>query len=191
MSVCMLVLIQLHRKVLGICLCIEATALFPLYQAWLLILQPAHTGTYTHLEKYTSIFWSSQSSIAASTIVHLHWYVCIHVYLNAKEGEKWETKKETANQLKDIWRSIECHAVSSLSSHVWTQHTCKNARWPYRSFVLLYDAKLHTALGMFSVAFQNEGKAESISGDRQSKVGYRYCWRLPRALLNWFFETVS
>lgn len=63
-----------------------------------------------------------------------------------------------------IWISIACHAVSLLSSLVWTQFACRKARWPDLSLVLLPDATLHAAPGMFSVEFQSEENAAAVIG---------------------------
>lgn len=46
--------------------------------------------SHTHIHLMSS--YTSQPSISASTLAHIHWYVCIHVCLNAKEGKKQETK---------------------------------------------------------------------------------------------------
>lgn len=76
--------------------------------------------------------------------------------MNAREGEKWETKKETDNQLGGHW------GFYRMPCSEFMEFTCVNPvclqKSKVASLVLLHDARLHVAPGMFSAEFQSEEK---------------------------------
>lgn len=78
-----------------------------------------HSNTHSNTHRSTHLsFWASQSSIAASTLAHIRWYVHIHVCMKGRGREAWDPERERRAVGGTIWISIACTE--------FTEFTCVN-----------------------------------------------------------------
>lgn len=91
----------------------------------------AHTHTCTYLHSQVSHpfqlqLWPTSAGMS----------VFKYVWMPERERSGRPRKRQTTSR-GAIGVSIECHAVSSQSSHVWTQFACRKARWPLLSCCMM------------------------------------------------------